>query len=375
MLITQVKKTAEDSVIGNEKKRSREESKVTDALLTLKKRDRESKGIKVLPDELLGKIIQYTEAPQRTALISKQFQRAVNGIYPDIAKDFLEKIHLSHRLPTNFDTLSTDQQIKVAKNRYKRACEENDENLITCYKEVSKVIDQDNYDSLKLPKNLSIVKKAARVRAWMKDHADFLKEDVISLYLTNKKLTTLPSEITQYCSGLEAFSIANNRIRGLPPEIGDLSQLTKLTLLQNKLKKIPHTINKLINLEELEIGNNKLQNISTEISNCQNLTILGLSDNKELQTDFSQLRDLQNLESLDVSNSKKIKTLESFRHRTIDTISINGTSIPGEQISLIFQNCPGLTSIVIDSRQRAVLPEEFLGDLDQRGILLITQDG
>ncbi|MBN3890562.1 MAG: leucine-rich repeat domain-containing protein [Nostoc sp. JL31] len=66
---------------------------------------------------------------------------------------------------------------------------------------------------------LQIIERTAREKA-----------TVLSLY--NKKLSSLPPEISQL-SNLTKLVLSGNQLSSLPPEIGQLSNLTKLFLNNN----------------------------------------------------------------------------------------------------------------------------------------------
>ena len=68
---------------------------------------------------------------------------------------------------------------------------------------------------------------------------------------------------------------------GIPPELGRLQNLQKLTLLRNKLDgSIPFEIGRLSSLEELDISHNQLTGpIPQELGNLTNLIVLDLRGN------------------------------------------------------------------------------------------------
>src|SRR5579862_7148175 len=77
-----------------------------------------------------------------------------------------------------------------------------------------------------------------------------------------------------------SLSFEKRGLREIPPEIGDLINLTDLYLGHNKIKEIPSTIGKLINLQELRLNNNRIENIPSEIGNLIKLKTLDLRHNR-----------------------------------------------------------------------------------------------
>ena len=97
------------------------------------------------------------------------------------------------------------------------------------------------------------------------------------------------------------LSLWANRLRGeIPPEIGNLSNLEKITLWGNQLSgPIPPEIGNLTNLEELNLSDNQLRGeIPPELGNLANLEILWFSDNQLGGSIPASLGNLANLERL-----------------------------------------------------------------------------
>lgn len=117
----------------------------------------------------------------------------------------------------------------------------------------------------------------------------------------------------------------------LPPQIGQLSALTTLSLERNRLKILPPAIGRLNNLTMLNIGENLLETLPPEIGQLRNLTGLGLHDNR-LRTLPSEVSRLVNLTELGLQNNRL-------------------TSVPSE-IGLL----PNLTELWLMGNQLSTLP-------------------
>ena len=66
----------------------------------------------------------------------------------------------------------------------------------------------------------------------------------------------------------------------LPPEIGNLSNLTSLSLYSNQLSSVPTEIGNLSNLTSLYISENQLNSLPPEIGNLSSLTVFHLRNNQ-----------------------------------------------------------------------------------------------
>ena len=115
------------------------------------------------------------------------------------------------------------------------------------------------------------------------------------LYITNNQFQSLPAEIGNLVNLLD-LSAYNNELQGLPAEIGNLANLTSLSLSGNELQSLPAEIGNLASLTEISITRNKLQSLPAEIGNLSSLTILSFSVN-ELQSLPAEIGNLLSLTS------------------------------------------------------------------------------
>lgn len=77
------------------------------------------------------------------------------------------------------------------------------------------------------------------------------------LTLHDNKLTSVPTEIGQFTQ-LTWLHLSDNQLTSLPPEIGQLPQLTNLFLFNNKLTSVPPEIGQLAQLNRLDLHDNPL---------------------------------------------------------------------------------------------------------------------
>ncbi|MFN6470366.1 MAG: COR domain-containing protein, partial [Nostoc sp. SerVER01] len=88
-----------------------------------------------------------------------------------------------------------------------------------------------------------------------------------------------------------------NQLSSLPPEICQLSNLTRLDLYNNQLSSLPPEICQLSSLTELDLDNNQLSSLLPEICQLSSLTTLYLNNNQlsSLPPEISQLSSLTEL--------------------------------------------------------------------------------
>ncbi len=123
---------------------------------------------------------------------------------------------------------------------------------------------------------------------------------VSSIFLANNHLTGyIPPEIGNLTS-LTVLSLYNNHLRGaIPRQIGNLTKLTALALNHNYLRSIPSEIGNLINLPSLALDHNRLiGTIPPEIGNLTKLSSLNLRGNQLSGSIPSQIGNLINLHFL-----------------------------------------------------------------------------
>ena len=116
----------------------------------------------------------------------------------------------------------------------------------------------------------------------------------------------LPPEIGEI-RNLTELELSNNEITGpLPPEIGELRSLRELTIYNTEITgPLPPEIGELQSLRELALGNNEIAGpLPTEIYELRNLRVLVLRGNRLTGSIPSEIGQLENLVRLNLGRNK-----------------------------------------------------------------------
>ncbi|AFY80496.1 COR domain-containing protein [Oscillatoria acuminata] len=159
------------------------------------------------------------------------------------------------------------------------------------------------------------------------------EDKVTALNLLWKGLTKLPPEIGQL-SNLTVLDLSGNQLSALPPEIGQLSHLTGLYLWHNQLSALPPEIGQLSNLIRLSLDRNQLSALPLEIGQLSNLTQLDLGDNQlsALPLEIGQLSHLTQLDLGDNQLSALPPEIGQLSNLTTLELSGNPLTSPPPEI-------------------------------------------
>ena len=126
-------------------------------------------------------------------------------------------------------------------------------------------------------------------------------ENLSKLYLHRNNLTEVLPESLGNLSNLEVLSLGGNQFTGtMPSSLGSLSNLEMLYLWGNQLTgTVPNSLGNLTNLTDLSLHRNQLTGpVPSQLGNLSNLEVLSLGDNQLTGVIPSSLGSLSNLEML-----------------------------------------------------------------------------
>lgn len=173
-------------------------------------------------------------------------------------------------------------------------------------------------------------------------------------------LNALPKEVCTF-SFLQRLWASHNHFTSLPPEIGELTNLTELFLHHNHLDMIPTRLCTLKNLRLLWLNNNKIASVPYEIVQLKSLKRLHL-DNNLISVFPDHLCQLTDLEILYLNNNK-IQTISSKIDEMTSLVRLYLHSnqiveIPDE-LGLLLQNSIKLQLLRLDNNRISKIPENF----------------
>ena len=186
--------------------------------------------------------------------------------------------------------------------------------------------------------------------------------------LQRKRLTEIPSDINIDTTRL---LLAHNNISFIPPEIGNLTNLTHLLLSNNKITQLPREIGNLRDLTELSLSNNELTQLPPELWNLRNLTELSLSNNKitKLPADIGNLTDLTTL----YLQNNEFKHIPDDIGKLINLKYLNISKNLIKKIPTTIGNLTQLESLNVSNNKLNNLPNEMV-NLSQLVNLILTDN-
>ena len=154
------------------------------------------------------------------------------------------------------------------------------------------------------------------------------------LSLPGNNLTgTIPPELGGLTNVKELWLTSNHLTGSIPPEMANLTNLEILNLFQNQLTgPVPPDLAKLANLERIFLARNQLTgSIPPELGNLTNLTVMHLGRNQLTGLIPPELGSLTNLEYLDLSGNQLTGPIppELGELANLMTLGLSGNQLSG----------------------------------------------
>ena len=215
------------------------------------------------------------------------------------------------------------------------------------------------------------------------DNIEDLDDEIQILNLSRQKIKRLPKEIGNLTNLTELylynFPLAIENVRGdkirdvnhltilylnetplksLPPEIGKLTNLTKLFLQSTKLESLPPEIGRLTNLKYLSLVKTELESLPPEIGKLTNLTNLWLQTSplKSLPPEIGKLTNLTQLTSWWNTELESLPP-EIGNLINLTKLDLNATSL--KNLPSEIGNLTNLTELVLSESPLRSLPPEI----------------
>lgn len=190
-----------------------------------------------------------------------------------------------------------------------------------------------------------------------KDYSEIVvleKCKATELNLNTSNLTELPPSIG-FLSSLKKLSLWINRLKDIPESIGLLSSLESLNLRVNYLKKLPDSIDCLKSLKELDLYANRIISIPSSIGSLNSLERLILSKNELTNLPVS-MGSLSSLKILDLSKNELELLPESIGLLTsLEILNLQQNNLDSLPDSI--GNLSSLQTLIISKNQLKTLPE------------------
>eukprot|EP00127_Corallochytrium_limacisporum_P006767 Clim_evm37s235 gene=Clim_evmTU37s235 len=186
------------------------------------------------------------------------------------------------------------------------------------------------------------------------------------IYLFDRALTCLPSEVTQMAKA-HLLDLTTNRIGSIPKSIVSMRSLTTVYLNDNGLRTLPGEFFTELNITVLDLHSNELVELPPEIGQCQSLEKIYLSNNptlKHLPEEITQCGNLSVVYAYNCALEELPESIGDLRNLTILDVTSNLiTTLPRSmgrlaKLSWLY---------VRNNRLTALIPE--LGNLTQLSVL------
>ncbi|XP_068172665.1 DISP complex protein LRCH3 isoform X2 [Antennarius striatus] len=172
--------------------------------------------------------------------------------------------------------------------------------------------------------------------------------------LSRNRLLDLPIDVCLFVS-LESLNLYQNCLRVLPESLSNLQALTYLNLSRNQLSVLPGVVCNLP-LKVLIACNNKLLGLPEELGQLRYLTELDVSCN-EIQTLPSQVGQLEALRDLNIRRNHLVRLPPELAHLPLVRLDFSCNKVTS--IPVCFRQLTQLQTIVLDNNPLQTPPAQI----------------
>lgn len=198
----------------------------------------------------------------------------------------------------------------------------------------------------------------------------FVGTQLTCLNLSDNSLRVLPPEIG-CLRGLQKLSLRNNQLNNLPTTLGSLSKLTKFDVSFNCFVTVPDCIGYLVSIHSLDLSHNKLICISPAVAKLKQLHYLDIGSNK-LKVLCDDLFRLIHLKYLSVKHNP-LHTLPGAIGNLVQLVELDARSCDLTSLPVTIGHCTSLVSLNLDDNRLRNIPPQ-IGHLCHIGTLSVMNN-
>lgn len=168
----------------------------------------------------------------------------------------------------------------------------------------------------------------------------------------------LPDELGEL-SQLIRISFTNVKISKLPETIGDLAQLAILDVNAGGLESLPESFGQLRSLRELSLWQNSIRQLPGGVAQLQGLSVLDLSDNNlgSHASSLEPLTGLSGLRSLNLRGNRLRHIPESIGLLDLESLNLACNYLSNDRLAIRPGSFPNLKHLSLSLNQLLDLPE------------------
>lgn len=191
------------------------------------------------------------------------------------------------------------------------------------------------------------------------------------LQLCSKKITEVPPELQKLVKVLRTLDLSDNKLPSLPRYLGEFAHIKHLTLAKNRIRELPQEIGNLKRMEQFNASDNMLCALPAAFSQLSGLRVLALSGN-HLTSFPPELMSLARLEVLDLSRNKICEVPNGIQQIQATEINLNQNQVSVISPDVVHCNHLKILRLEENCLQLQSIPSVLLNDSQ---VSLLTLEG